>query len=402
MFRSFGKPELRNFLEGVKMKKTVRFLSYILVAVLSSVLTFALFIEDTGSGSAKLAALEALIEEKFIGEVNRTEIEDAAADAMVNALGDRWSYYIPADQYAAYEEQMNNAYVGVGITIQAAEDQSGYLIIKVNEGGPADDAGLLPGDVIVAVEGHSTAEMDVDETRNLVRGEENTQVQMTILREGSTFDVLVTRKMVKTPVATAQMLTNGVGMITITNFDARCADETIAAIEQLLDEGAVKLIFDVRFNPGGYADELVKVLDYLLPEGELFRTVDYAGNEAVDKSDKDCLKGIPMAVLVNGESYSAAEFFAAALREYDAAVVIGEPTVGKGYFQRTYELGDGSAVGLSVGKYFTPKGVSLAEEGGIVPDVEIPVDEETAAAIYAGTQDPMTDPQVLAAIEAIR
>lgn len=384
------------------MKKIVKFLSYVLVAALSSLLTFAVFVGDAGSGETKLNRLEDLIGEKFIGEVDTVEIQDAAADAMVNALGDRWSYYIPADEYAAYEEQMNNAYVGIGITIQVAEDQSGYLILKVNEGGPADEAGLLPGDVMVAVEGQRTAELDVDQTRNLVRGEENTQVLLTILRSGKTFDVFVTRKMVQTPVATSRMLPGGVGMITIANFDARCAEETIAAIEQLLKQGAVKLIFDVRFNPGGYADQLVEVLDYLLPEGDLFRTVDYAGNEAVDKSDKDCLKGVPMAVLVNSESYSAAEFFAAALREYDAAVVVGEHTVGKGYFQRTYELGDGSAVGLSVGKYFTPKGISLAEEGGIMPDVEILVDQETAAAIYAGTIDPMTDPQVLAAIEAMR
>jgi len=384
------------------MKKITKFLSYLLVAVLSSFVTLTLFAGNSGSGSTKLDRLEDLIAEKFIGEVDRIEIEDAAADAMVNALGDRWSYYIPADEYAAYEEQMNNAYVGIGITIQVAEDQSGYLILKVNAGGPAEEAGLQAGDVIIAVEGRSTANMDVDETRNLVRGEENTQVALTVRRNGKEMDVSVTRKTVKTPVATAQMLPAGVGMITITNFDARCADETIAAIEQLLGEGAVKLIFDVRFNPGGYADELVKVLDYLLPEGDLFRTVDYAGNEAVDTSDKDCLRGIPMAVLVNGDSYSAAEFFAAALREYEVAVIVGEHTVGKGYFQRTYELGDGSAVGLSVGKYFTPKGVSLAEAGGIVPDVEIAVDEETAAAIYAGIQDPMEDPQVLAAIEALR
>jgi carboxyl-terminal processing protease len=258
------------------------------------------------------------------------------------------------------------------------------------------------GDVIVGVEGKKTSEMDIDQARNLVRGEENTEVVLTIDRNGAVFDVSVVRKTVRTPVATAKLLSDGIGMITIANFDARCADETIAAIEDLLDRGARKLIFDVRFNPGGYADELVKVLDYLLPEGDLFRTVDYAGKESVDTSDADCLTGIPMAVLVNGDSYSAAEFFAAAMREYDAAVVVGERTVGKGYFQRTYTLSDGSAVGLSVGKYFTPKGVSLAEEGGIVPDVEVVVDEETAAAIYAGIQDPETDPQVLAAIDAMR
>ena len=211
----------------------------------------------------------------------------------------------------------------------------------------------------------------------------------------------VQRRIVKTPVATGMMLEGNVGLVTIYNFDARCAEESIAAMESLFEQGAEKLVFDVRYNPGGYADELVKVLDYILPEGELFRTVNYAGQENVDMSDEKCLTGIPMAVLVNGDSYSAAEFFAAALREYGYAIVVGEQTVGKGYFQRTYELKDGSAVGLSVGKYFTPNGVSLAEAGGLTPDVEVSVTDEEAFGIYAGTLDPMADPQVLAAMEAL-
>ena len=134
--------------------------------------------------------------------------------------------------------------------------------------------------------------------------------------------------------ATYRMLENKIGLVTIENFDDRCASESKEAIEQLLQDGAEKLIFDVRHNPGGYAHELVELQDYLLPEGELFRTVRYDGQEHVDTSDAECLE-IPMAVLVNASSYSAAEFFAAALREYEAAVVVGEQTVGKGYFQST-------------------------------------------------------------------
>jgi carboxyl-terminal processing protease len=174
----------------------------------------------------------------------------------------------------------------------------------------------------------------------------------------------------------------------------------VAVIRELMDQGAQGLIFDVRFNPGGYARELVKLLDFLLPEGELFRTVDYAGREQVDYSEADCLD-IPMAVLVNADTYSAAEFFAAALRDYDAAVIVGEQTVGKGYFQNTFALGDGSAVGLSIGKYYTPGGVSL-EGVGITPDVEVDVDEQTLLAIYMGTLDPMEDPQILAAMDALK
>ena len=379
------------------MKKIWQALSYVLVAALATVITLA-----ATSGSepqSKLDQLEGLIDERFIGEVDRAAIEDAAARAMVDALGDRWSYYLSAQEYQDYKEQMANSYVGIGITIQVTEDGKGYLITKVNEGGPAEAAGLLPGDRMVAVAGQSVLDKDTTETRDLVRGKPGTFVDITVVRNGEEMTFPVERKQVKTPVATAKLLDNHVGLITIVNFDSRCADETIDAIEEMLDQGADALIFDVRFNPGGYAKELVKVLDYLLPKGDLFRTVNYKGDVSVDTSDAKCLE-IPMAVLVNGSSYSAAEFFAVALSEYEAAVVVGEKTCGKGYYQVTMELDDGSAVGLSIGEYFTPKGKNLAGIG-ITPDVEIPVDEETAAAIYAGTLDPMEDPQIQAALEAL-
>ena len=384
------------------MKKFQKIMSYLVVAVLSSMLTLTIGFQSAESPKvSKLEQLEQLILERFIGEEDKIAMEDAAAEAMVAALGDRWSYYIPAAEYSDYVDQMNNSYVGVGITIQVTEDSQGFLVTKVTEGGPADQAGMLPGDRIVAVDGTDVRQMDVNETSALVKGEENTQVQITVDRAGLELTLTVTRMLVQTPVATAKMLPGGVGLITIANFDTRCAEETIAAMDKLLAEGARKLIFDVRFNPGGYVHELVKVLDYILPEGELFRAVDYKGNEDVDTSDAKCLTGIPMAVLVNADSYSAAEFFAAALREYDYAIVVGEATTGKGYFQQTFNLQDGSAVGLSVGKYFTPQGKSLAEEGGLVPDVVIAVEEETALGIYAGSLDPLEDPQIKAAIEAL-
>ena len=378
-------------------EKILRIGSYVLVAALAAAVTLALV---GGEGPSKLDELEALIQERFIGEADMEAIEDAAADAMIAATGDRWSYYIPASEYAAYQEQMANSYVGVGITIQVTEDDSGFLVTEVTSGGPAEEAGMMVEDLLIMVEDVDVRGMSTSEVRDLVRGEEGTSVKLTVMRKGEHKVLSVERRQVQTPVATYEMLENNVGLVTIENFDSRCAEETIAAIETLLSNGAEKLIFDVRNNPGGYASELVKVLDYLLPEGDLFRTVRYDGKENVDTSDVDCLE-VPMAVLVNDGSYSAAEFFAAALSEYEAAIVVGEPTVGKGYFQTTYQLSDGSAVSLSIGKYFTPKGVSLAEEG-VTPDVVVAVDEETDLAIYYGTLTPEEDPQIQAALKALK
>lgn len=381
-------------------EKLLRFGSYVLVAVLSTVLTLTMVHLDIGLKPSKLDQLEDLIQEKFIEETDREKLEDAAAEAMVKATGDRWSYYIPADAYEAYREQTENAYVGVGMTIQATEDGSGFLILEVVPGGPAEEAGIQVKDLLIGVADTDIRDMTAAEVRDLVKGAEETQVSLTILRQGIHETVVVSRRKVETPVASYEMLQGNIGLVTIENFDERCAEETIGAIEALLDSGAEKLIFDVRHNPGGFADELVEVLDYLLPEGDLFRTLRYDGKEHVDRSDAECLQ-IPMAVLVNASSYSAAEFFAAALQEYEAAVVVGEKTVGKGYFQTTHQLSDGSAVALSIGKYFTPKGVSLAETG-VTPDVVAAVEDAVAEEIYFGTLTPEEDPQIQAAIRAIQ
>ena len=379
--------------------KILRVLSYILVAALASAVSCGLMAGEVMKQNTKLNQLSQLIEERFIGEVDMTRAEDAAAAAMVASLGDKWSYYLSAEEYVTHMEQMNNAYVGIGVTITEAEDGSGVEIIKVESGSSAEDAGIQAGDLIVGVEGRDTAGMTTTELRNLVRGKEGTFVLLTMNRAGEVFDLSVERRTVKAVVATGQMLENNIGLVTIYNFDSRCASESIAAIEDLITQGAEALIFDVRNNPGGYKDEMVKLLDYLLPEGPLFRSEDYKGQIQVDESNKKCLE-MPMAVVVNEGSYSAAELFAAALSEYDWATVVGTKTSGKGYFQVTYQLMDGSAVGLSIGKYTTPNGVNL-QDVGFLPNVLVEVDAETAYEIYAGILMPYEDPQIQAAVKAI-
>ena len=380
------------------MKKLMKFMSYVLVAALASAVTFAAA-NVPREDNAKLDELRALVDEKFIGEIDWAAAEDSAAAGMVAGLGDRWSYYMSAERYDSYLEQMNNAYVGVGITVTERED--GYIdVVEVVEGGPAERAGIEAGDVLTHADGIDLATLTMDESTGVIKGEEGTTVRLTIRRGEITWEMDVRREFFEVTVASGQMLTEDIGMVTIENFDGRCADETIAAIESLMDQGAKKLIFDVRNNPGGYKRELCAVLDYLLPEGPLFRSEYYDGTEQVDESDADCLD-IPMAVLVNSESISAAEFFAAALDEYEAATVVGTQTIGKGYFQQTYRLSDGSAVGLSVGKYTTPNGVSLTDVG-ITPDVVVEVDEELFWQIYYGNVDWTGDPQVLAAVEVLK
>lgn len=374
-----------------------KILSYIIVAALASAVT--LFVFDTPPG--KLDQLQKLLEQRFIGEADSIAIEDAGARAMIAALGDRWSYYISADDYQSYEEQKKNAYVGIGVTIRVRTDELGFDVVKVEAGGSAKEEGVLPGDILTEVDGQQAYPLGADGISNLIRGKEGTTVKIAVLRNGERKVFTLTRKTMQVAVATDRMLEGNVGLITIKNFNEKCASESKAAIDRLIEQGAKALIFDVRNNPGGYVSELTELLDYLLPECVVFRSVDYTGREQVIRSDAEAVQ-IPMAVLVNGESYSAAEFFAAALEEFDLAVIVGEPTCGKGYFQTTYHFSDGSAVGLSIGKYFTPKGVSLAEVGGLVPEILEEVDEQTAALIYAGLLEPENDPQMQAAVRALQ
>lgn len=379
------------------MKKILKFGSYVLVAALATALTLTMVTVQQRREPRKLMQMEKLIQERFIGEADQQQMEDAAAEAMVAALGDRWSHYIPASSYASYQERSENAFVGVGITISQAE--RGFQIMEVEENGPAKEAGVQVGDLLVQVDGQEVAQMDANQVKELVRGEEGSTVTLGLLRQEEALSLPVERRRIQVQVATGIMLEDQVGLVTIENFDDRCAQETIAAVDALMEQGAKALIFDVRNNPGGYAHEMVKTLDYLLPEGELFRMEHYDGRQTVDKSGPECVD-LPMAVLVNGDSYSAAEFFAAALKEYEAALVVGEQTCGKGYFQNTFRFQDGSALALSVGKYYTPKGVSLAGVG-ITPDVPVAVDEATAAAVYYNVLEPSEDPQIQAAWKAL-
>ena len=340
-----------------------------------------------------------LLDERYIGEVDEDVMCDAVAEAMVYATGDRWSYYIPAEEMELHMEQINNAYVGIGVTVQVAEEDR-IRVIEVIPGGPAFQAGVRVDDEFVSVDGTPCEGLGLAEIRNLVRGEEGTDVHITMLRGAQELEFTITRASLETEVVSGRMI-GDTGYIAIYNFDATSAEKAIAEVRRLQSEGAKSLLFDVRFNPGGLKSELLRLLDFLLPEGTLFRAQDYLGRETVDKSDPACVD-LPMAVLVNQDSYSAAEFFAAALSEYGAAEVFGTQTCGKGYFQVTQPLSDGSAINLSIGKYFTPNGVSLADAGGLVPDHTVELSEDDQMELALHRLDPEEDEQLQAALASLK
>ena len=348
--------------------------------------------------SQKVAQAAEVIDTVFVGEHDATLMGDAAVAAMIASLGDRWSYYISAEDYAAYEAQMTNSYVGIGITIQTQLQENGLLVTDVTPGGPAEAAGIQAGDILTEVEGQSVVELGREQTVAQVRGEPGTEVNLTLLRGTERYDCAPVRQTVQDIVVESKLLADGIGYISIDNFDLNSAEQTIAAVDAQIEAGATALIFDVRNNPGGMKDELVEILDYLLADGQpVFTSKSYTGQTVTDYTEDGHAVDLPMAVLVNAESYSAAEFFAAALQELEAARVVGEPTSGKGYFQITYPLSDGSAMAISSGEYFTPNGLSLANVG-ITPDETVSLSDEAAYQLYLGGLAETDDVQLQAAI----
>ncbi len=357
-----------------KFKLTHLIIVCLVVAALTAGATYALTIGGIGSkqyfdDAKAYVEIEKIINENYIGSVDDDTLFNAAASAMVRSIDDKWSYYMSPEEYAAYKLTSSNEYAGIGISVKQ-NDSGDFEIFSVDSGTPAEAAGLTAGQLIVSVDGQPVADMTLSEMQELIRSKLNKDFPMVVSdKKGNEVSVTVACEIIYKDPVSSRMLDGNIGYIKIANFEAGSSEGTINAIERLVAEGATSFIFDVRNNPGGLLSELVSLLDYLLPDGDLFISVDKQGNETVKTSDKICLSS-KMAVLVNANTYSAAEFFAAALQEYDWATIVGEHTTGKARSQITLELSNGGAVHISTHKYLTPDRVDLSEVGGIKPDIE--------------------------------
>lgn len=334
-------------------------------------------------GKEGLSLLEGLylVNSRFVGEYDETQVVDSALSGMVDGLGDRWSYYLTEEEYEAQNQRRTNQYVGIGVTVNY-ESEDGLTIVEVTEGGPAEAAGLQSGEVVTAVDGFSLAGEARYEGAERIQGEEGTTVTLEVLgTDGETRTVEVTRASLDSDPVTAKMLEGNVGYVALANFYDHSADRLKEEVTRLQEEGVEALVFDMRNNGGGYLSELTEMLDFLLPEGPIFISRDRAGNEEVTQSDAACVD-LPMAVLVNANTYSAAEFFAAELQEQGVAVIVGEPTSGKGYSQQTFALPHGGAMAISTGAYFTGSGTSLIGTG-LTLDREVYLTDEGDAQLEA-------------------
>lgn len=321
-----------------------------------------------------------VVEEQYIDEVSRQALGNYAAAAMVSGLADNWSYYMSADEYKTYQLNSANEYSGIGMSIMKQDDGS-FQVVSVNADSPTGLAGLGAGDVITSVDGEDITGMSLDEARKLIRSKMNGKFTLGLGRKNS---IEVDCSSVYQSAVNYRLEKTEAGYVQILNFEAGSGDDAIAAVEELLNQGAVALCIDLRGNPGGLDTEAAKFLDYLLPNGTLFIETDKQGNEKVTTSDGMCIQ-LPMCVLVNTETFGEAEVCAVVLQEYQWATVLGEATTGKTRTQETIPLEDGSALRLSTGTYLTGNRTDISAKGGVVPDLILYNSDASATGTTEGT-----------------
>ena len=393
------------------MKKRFSALTLVLVCLagfLLASLCFAAFVvfefgsADSIPSAAKFAEIYSAIDKDYVGQPDMEKVSDAAYSAMIAAIDDRWSYYMTAEQFEQYQQYQSNSYTGIGVTIEKDEDSGLFKVSVVLEDSPASQAGINIGDLMVAIDGQELSGKTSDEVKQLIEAKQGADFELTLRsQDGTERSVEVAAKTVFSKPVKYEMLDGNIGYIKIKNFEGDSGDEIISAVDELIADGAKGIVFDVRNNHGGLLSELLKALDHLLPEGDMFVSVNEQGEETVKKSDADCVE-IPMTVLVNENSYSAAEFFAAALSEYDLSSLVGTHTTGKARSQVNIVLRDGSAVHISTNSYLTPKRVDLSEKGGLAPDISVSLSKEEEAKLVSGLLEHDKDPQLIAALDEIK
>lgn len=337
-----------------------------------------------------------LIRTLFVEEADMKTVADRALFAMADATEDRWTYYLDKEWNEVQLEHEANRTTGIGVRVLYRED--GLLITDVVPGGGADQVGLKAGETLLTVEGKSLYGAGQAANISLIQGESGTTVALAVRAEdGAEREVTALRGIWYDPPIRSSMLEGEVGYVRIFNFNRGVADAFREAVEDLTAQGAKALVFDLRQNGGGFIDELTEMLDDLLPEGIVFRQSTSWGWSFQEKSGESHID-LPMVCLVDEESYSCAELFPAQLRESAGAYIIGEHTSGKGYFQYHFPMTNGGGLGLSIGRYTTGAGVSLAGVG-LEPDLLISLTEEQDGLLSARWLKPGEDPCVLAALK---
>ena len=328
--------------------------------------------------SRKLDFLKDVIDLKYLEKTDEKTLEENIYKGLLQGLNDPYSVYYTKDEYDALKEETSGSYCGIGALVSQNADTGVITAINVFKGSPAEKAGMKNGDIIFKVEDKEVTGEDLNNVVAKMKGEKDTKVKINVYRtsEKEYIDLEITRDKVDVPTVEHKMLdkSKGIGYIQITQFEEVTYDQFKEALDDLKKRGMKSVIFDLRNNPGGLYDTVCEMLDDLLPEGTLVYTKDKDGNKQEKKSDANFLD-MPMVVLQNENSASASEIFAGAIQDFGAGKIVGTQSFGKGIVQSIIPLSDGSAVKLTVEKYYTPKGVNIHGKG-ITPDVKVEISKD--------------------------
>ena len=347
----------------------------------------------------KLTEIDKKVTEQYYGDVDQETLMDYIAAGYVAGIGDQYAAYFTAEQYQDYLDSLSGSIVGIGI--QGSQGIDGYFhITQVYAGSPAEEVGIQAGDMIVAVEGVTLTSENYETLIDSIQGEAGTTVNLTI-RQGTTDTPMsITRRNVEIPSVNYRQI-DTVGYIQIVEFNTNTVDQFTRALNNLTQSGVTSLVFDVRNNPGGTLDSVVKILDQLLPEGTIVSAT-YADGTTTTLGTSDASEvALPMMVLTNQDTASAAELFAQAIKDYNKGRTVGTQTYGKGSMQSIIELDDGSAIRLTVAHYNAPNGENY-DGVGVTADFVVNMTAEQEQALINGTLDETTDPQLAKALELAR
>jgi len=306
-------------------------------------------------------------------KVNQEDLENGLYKGLLQGLGDPYSVYYTKAEYKELQESTSGTFYGIGAYVQQKADEQYCTITKVFENGPADKAGMKANDIVTKVDNKDVTGQDIDKVVSMMRGDKGTQVVVQVFRssEKKYIDLKIIRDKVETTTVNYKMVDKKekIGYIQITEFDTVTEQQFMKALNALVKQGMKKVVFDVRDNPGGSYDVVCSILDTLLPEGTLVSTKDKYENEEKQTSDSSCLN-MPMAVIQNGNSASASEIFAGAIQDFKAGKIVGTQSFGKGIVQQIIPFNDGSAIKLTIEKYYTSSGKNIHGKG-ITPDIKV-------------------------------
>ena len=312
-----------------------------------------------------------LVEDEFDGEIPlNQEILYSAIEGSLDTLGDEYTRFIRPDVAARLREDAGGSVEGIGAYVRETEEGL-FEIVRPIPDQPADLAGLLPGDVVIAVDGESVTDISFDEVILRVRGPRGTDVTVTILREGveEPIDFTITRVRFEIATVESELLEDNIAYIKLTTFDQTATEKTVEALETLLEQGAESVIFDLRDNPGGFLNQSISIADLFLTDSVVLYERNNAGLDQVFRADDgDVGEGLPLVVLVNGGSASASEIVAGAIKDNGRAVLIGDITFGKGSVQQVHQLSDGAEMRITIARWYTPDNNTI-DGAGVTPDI---------------------------------